>query len=178
MAKLSQTGQFAFVDCFSSSPSLEEIRKNVQRTTTSNKKVLLVLDNPDILLATTSTTSLELQTFLMTLRSEPHVHATVLAVSADLPNVSAAVSETKSPIEAETAAFTTAQAHASRWVLAVRELETGAAKDVSGVLRITRGGNSFGWDQEDHEVAKEAELLYLVQRDGTVKVFGRGVDVN
>jgi elongator complex protein 6 len=55
------------------------------------------------------------------------------------------------------------QAHNARSVLGVRELGTGAARDVSGVLRITRGGKSDG------EV-KEWECLYLVGRDGGVKI--------
>ena len=71
-------------------------------------------------------------------------------------------------------------------MLSVRELETGAARDVSGVLRITRGGDAYGWkdvrgmqkesggggggDDDDDE----AELLYLIKRDGSANVFHRG----
>ena len=44
----------------------------------------------------------------------------------------------------------------------MRELGTGAARDVSGVLRITRGGKSGG-------DVRELEGLYLVGRDGAVK---------
>lgn len=60
--------------------------------------------------------------------------------------------------------------------MGVRALETGAARDVSGVLRITRGG---GWEEEEEEGegrGREVELLYLVGRDGNVRVFERGVD--
>lgn len=68
--------------------------------------------------------------------------------------------------------------------MGVRALETGAARDVSGVLRITRGGGWGGGDggwEEDGEgegegMGREVELLYLVGRDGNVKVFERGVD--
>lgn len=61
--------------------------------------------------------------------------------------------------------------------MGVRALETGAARDVSGVLRITRGGG-WGWEEEEDEegMGREVELLYLVGRDGNVKVFERGVD--
>lgn len=65
-------------------------------------------------------------------------------------------------------------------IFSVRELETGAAKDVSGVFRITRGGDYFavGGDDddgdEDGDEVKEVELLYLLQRDGGLKVFQRG----
>lgn len=60
-------------------------------------------------------------------------------------------------------------------VLQLRTLDTGAAKDVSGVLRMSRGG---GYDtsemgQGEDEVV-EKEVLYFVQRDGGVRVFGRG----
>lgn len=62
--------------------------------------------------------------------------------------------------------------------MGVRALETGAARDVSGVLRITRGGGYGGWeeDEEGEGRGREVELLYLVGRDGNVKVFERGVD--
>lgn len=65
--------------------------------------------------------------------------------------------------------------------MGVRALETGAARDVSGVLRITRGGG-WGWEEdgegegEGMGMGREVELLYLVGRDGNVKVFERGVD--
>lgn len=52
--------------------------------------------------------------------------------------------------------------------MAVRELETGAARDVSGVLRVTRGGDCEGGEVE------EREMLYFVGRDGNVRVFNRG----
>lgn len=185
VTKLQASGQFAFVDCFSNlSTPVEEIQRTIQQAiaglkSSSSRKVLLFLDNPDILLATGSTTAYDLSTFLLTIRSEQTAHATILSVSADLPTVSAAALETRIPIEAESAAFTIGQAHVSRWLLGVRELETGAAKDVSGVLQITRGGEVYDSNQyELGEVAKEAELLYLVQRDGNVKVFGRGVDTS
>lgn len=60
--------------------------------------------------------------------------------------------------------------------MGVRALETGAARDVSGVLRITRGGGYGGWEEEGEGMGREVELLYLVGRDGNVKVFERGVD--
>lgn len=52
----------------------------------------------------------------------------------------------------------------------LRTLETGAAKDVSGVLRISRGGGLS--TSEDN--LEEREALYYIQRDGGVTVFGRG----
>jgi elongator complex protein 6 len=59
-------------------------------------------------------------------------------------------------------------------VMQLRNLETGAARDVSGVLRVSKGG---AWGQRENaseESWKEKEVLYFVQRDGGVSVFGRG----
>lgn len=63
----------------------------------------------------------------------------------------------------------------------LRGLDTGVAGDVSGVLRISRGG---GWVPEvgiankgqshDHSGLEEKEVLYFVQGDGAVRVFERG----
>lgn len=52
-------------------------------------------------------------------------------------------------------------------VMGLRLLDTGTARDVSGVLRITNGG------ARDQEV-EERECLYFVAGDGGVKVFERG----
>ncbi|MBE3049071.1 hypothetical protein IMZ48_42540 [Candidatus Bathyarchaeota archaeon] len=67
-------------------------------------------------------------------------------------------------------------AHEARLVLSCRMLDTGAANDVSGVLRITGGG---GWDADAAEESGEAdvearEYLYFVGSDWGVKVFERG----
>jgi elongator complex protein 6 len=56
--------------------------------------------------------------------------------------------------------------------MGLRLLDTGTARDVSGVLRIGIGEDL---DQEDTETALEGrELLYFVGGDGGVKVFERG----
>lgn len=54
--------------------------------------------------------------------------------------------------------------------MSVRELDTGSARDVSGVLRVTKGG---GWE-EGGEAVEEREVLYFVGNDGGVRVFERG----
>lgn len=75
------------------------------------------------------------------------------------------------PVETEHAAIAIGMAHRARLVVQLRTLETGAARDVSGVLRISRGG---GWSAAAEDSLDEKELLYYIQRDGGVKVFGRG----
>ena len=53
--------------------------------------------------------------------------------------------------------------------MSVRGLDTGAAKDVSGILRISKGA---GESADDGDV-EERECLYHVGSDGGVKVFER-----
>ncbi|KJX94047.1 hypothetical protein TI39_contig4222g00001 [Zymoseptoria brevis] len=184
ISRFAQAGRFTFVDCFSNpTMTLAEVQKNatsaldyMSKPTQDDhpKKITLVLDAPDILLASTSTTAAALSRLLLTLRSHDNVDSTVISISADLPLLSAAVPDSgdhsATPIEVATAAFVTTQAHSARWLLSVRGLDTGAATDVSGVLRATRGGDH---DTEDTST-KECELLYLLNRDGSVKVFKRG----
>jgi elongator complex protein 6 len=49
-------------------------------------------------------------------------------------------------------------------------LETGTAKDVSGVLRVTPGGD----EGIDGISVEDRELLYFIGGDGGVRVFERG----
>lgn len=105
---------------------------------------------------------------------------TTLVLEADFPFVSAALPDLNhnpTPLEAAHAAFVVQQAHISTWVLSLRPLDTGKARDVSGVIRVCRGG---AWDddvvEEDvkEQERKELEALYFVQNDGGVRVFERG----
>jgi elongator complex protein 6 len=184
LSRVAQIGQFSFVDCFSNPAlTLEVAEKNIlstlDRLQTSAKderprRITLILDAPDVVLASTATTAVALNRFLLSLRSHDAVQNTIISLSADLPLLSAASPDDTgyqpTPIEVETAAFLTTQAHAAQWVLSVRGLDTGAATDVSGVLRATRGGDY----SVETSSTKECELLYLLNRDGSVKVFERG----
>lgn len=62
-------------------------------------------------------------------------------------------------------------AHQARLILSVRGLDTGVARDVSGVLRISKGG---AFEEEDGEI-EERECLYFVGGDGGVRVSERGL---
>ncbi|RAK96534.1 uncharacterized protein BO80DRAFT_468465 [Aspergillus ibericus CBS 121593] len=143
-------------------------------------EVLLVLDQPDLLLAATGPSkgigATEMGDWVMGLQQ--YAHATVLTVSADSPlihNASTFAHQPSTPLETEHAAFAIGTAHRAHMVMQLRNLETGAARDVSGVLRVSKGG---AWGQNDSTEGdshwEEKEVLYFVQRDGGVSVFGRG----
>lgn len=95
---------------------------------------------------------------------EQKTHATVITLSADDPLV---VSQATT-LEKEHASLVLSAAHEAELVLSLRLLDTGTAKDVSGVLRITRGGG------ESSRSVEEKEYLYHVLGDGGVQVFERG----
>ncbi|RSL96600.1 hypothetical protein CEP52_011365 [Fusarium oligoseptatum] len=184
---LSRTGRFTFVDGLSglysnsqpvARPSVPATRKErVLRSTNlidvkkevegaiadlrTSRKVL-VIDQLDALLAITdeSTTGLALQNLVLSLRSL--VHSTLLTLSADTPLIAAQATT----LEREHASLALSAAHAADAVLALRMLDTGTARDVSGVVRIT--------GPEVEGMGGAAEFLYHVAADGGVKVFERG----
>ena len=179
LSRLTGLAKFDFVDCFSDAltpaakPSTTMARAEKKLLTAvsglaSTGQTLLVLDLPDIMLATGASTAIELNQLLLKLRSQ--AHAMILSCSSPLPAHASEMVPT--PIEAEHAAFVVHQAHLARCVMSVRELQTGAARDVSGVLRVTRGGAIYDADEVYGEI-KEMEALYLVQRDGTVNILER-----
>ena len=88
-------------------------------------------------------------------------------------------------MESENAAFMVGTVQAARCVVQCRALGTGWAEDVSGVVRITRGGycddeetemdgSSAKADGDVKEPVQEGEWLYYIGGDGGVKAWGRG----
>lgn len=73
----------------------------------------------------------------------------------------------------EHAAFVVGLGHIARRVFGLRGLETGVARDVSGVLRVTAGGMGVG-EGEEGEKDEGKEVLYFVGDGGGVEVFERG----
>ncbi|KAK6714097.1 hypothetical protein SNK04_005054 [Fusarium graminearum] len=179
----SRTGRFTFVDGLTgtygdSKPqtpgarkervlrgtNLADIKKEIEGAIGDLKasRKVLIIDQLDALLAITdeSTTSLTLQNLVLGLRSL--VHSTLLTLSADTPLVAAQATT----LEREHASLVLSTAHVADAVLALRMLDTGTARDVSGVVRITGPGIEG--------MGGAAEYLYHVVADGGVKVFERG----
>ncbi|KAM5452437.1 hypothetical protein MaudCBS49596_003255 [Microsporum audouinii] len=139
--------------------------------------VLLVLDQPDFLLAATGSSmrvgATEMGELIMGLRRL--VHSTIITVAADSPLMHGGQQPT--PLEIEHSALVVSLAHQSQMVMQLRGLDTGVARDVSGVLRVSKGGALADTDTLKNEEGgdwEEREVLYFVQSDGSVKVFGRG----
>jgi elongator complex protein 6 len=97
------------------------------------------------------------------------IYATVVTLSADYPLTSGH----QTPLEVDHAAFLLSIAHQADFCMGVRLLDTGTARDVSGVIRITVGDAGAEAPTTAQKV-EEKELLYFVGGDGTVKVFERG----
>jgi elongator complex protein 6 len=98
------------------------------------------------------------------------VHSTILSLSADYPLASAS----QTPLERDHASLLLNMAHGADFIMSLRLLDTGTARDVSGVLRVSIGDNAEQGVQDVRRGVEEKELLYFVGGDGGVKVFERG----
>ena len=153
--------------------------------------VILLLDGLDYLLASSAPSqdkspALELMTALVALRRR--VHTTILTLAADAPLLPYDSHHLSPPLGVAHSALVTWAAHQAAFCISLRTLHTGVARDVSGVLRITIGGQeSIDGDGEQPErggegdtgggeegQVEEGEFLYFVGGDGGVRVFGRG----
>ncbi|KXH67389.1 hypothetical protein CSAL01_12473 [Colletotrichum salicis] len=142
-----------------------ELDGAVSDVSTADAKTVLIVDQPDLLLAASGEDLSGLALRDMLLGVQEKVHASIITVAADEPLIAAQTTT----LEKEHASLVLGLAHAAKTVIGLRLLDTGNASDVSGVLRVTAGG---GGDEET--AVEETELLYFVGGDGSVKVFGRG----
>ncbi|KAL4863774.1 hypothetical protein BDV12DRAFT_22177 [Aspergillus spectabilis] len=159
---------------------INQLKESTPDEDGEGSEILLVIDQPDLLLAATGPSkgigATEMGEWIMGLQQA--ASSTLLTISADSPlihNASALAHQPATPLEVEHAAFAVGLAHRAEMVIQLRNLETGAARDVSGVLRVSKGD---AWGQRESVSAEnsweEKEALYFVQRDGGVSVFGRG----
>ncbi|RWA09168.1 hypothetical protein EKO27_g5928 [Xylaria grammica] len=110
-------------------------------------QVVLVIDQPDVLLATGGDTI-----------SGQGLRSTILGLREG------------TSLEKEHSSLALSLAHDAQLVMSLRILETGTAKDVSGVLRVTPGGD----EETSSTPVEDRELLYFIRGDGSVRVFERG----
>jgi elongator complex protein 6 len=171
------------------------LRTQAHTTTdsTSNQKSsqpIILLDGIDFILASQpSAAPQSLQSFLASLRTK--CHALVVTSSADAPLLhnregSSGSSSTSmpTPLESNHAHFVASMAHLSSRVIQLRALDTGSARDVSGVVRLSKGGSASAADEDEDDGndnggdgmvgLSDGEWLYQVKGDGSVRVWGRG----
>lgn len=89
----------------------------------------------------------------------------ILCLSADLPFVA----DLQTFLEKQHGAFLISMAHLSNLIISLRPLESGTAKDVSGVLRATINYNCYPQCELENK-----ELLYYIGVDSNIKIFERG----
>jgi elongator complex protein 6 len=153
------------------------------------KRVLLILDAPDLLLASQSmqktpssfaSSYTSLHSLILSLRLHEAVHSIVLNLSADInpPASTLPSNHIPSTLETESQAFLISLAHQANLMISCRGLDTGGAEDVSGIMRITEGGeDQVESDRIREQEWKEQELLYLVKNDGSARVWERSAGV-
>ena len=139
----------------------QEILAAIQKLKHEGAHVTVILDGIDLLLAATDTSAVEILDCVGELREHASL---VVTLSADAP----LLHTRQTPLETNHASLVMSLAHQARQVLGLRELDTGVARDVSGVLRIGKGGH------EDTIGVEAKELLYFIAGDGGVRVFERG----
>ena len=137
----------------------------------ASSKILAFFDGMDFLLACQpKTSSSDIQQMLLEMQSRVHgVTITCAADSALLHSTDASAT----PLELEHTTLARGLAHQTRWLFQVRPLETGQSKEVSGSVRVSKGG---AWEStEGTRDLEEGEWLFHFRNDGGVKVWGRGV---
>lgn len=146
---------------------------------------LVVLDNPDLLLAAAPELAPStLAELFLTLHAHNAVSHLLVHLQSDLALL--APSLPSQPLQQAHQHLLVKTAHMSAKVLAVRPLDTGVARDVSGVLRAT--ANTISWTSigplpnsksgrpadADSPEQLALEVLYKLHGDGSVRVFERG----
>lgn len=139
----------------------QKVLTSIQGLKEDGSKIIVILDGIDLLLAATNISVGEILDSIGELREHASL---VVTLSADAP----LLHTRQTPLEINHASLVMSLAHQAYQVLGLRELDTGVARDVSGVLRIGKGG-----DVTD-VVVEPRELLYFVASDGSVRVFQRG----
>lgn len=161
--------------------SLTEILAAIQRSTQSTSdgpsinegeatKSITIIDGLDFLLAAKpDVDNISIQQFISQLRLMSK--AVIVTCSADSPLLHNR-HDSATPLERDHAGFATLMSHRCDWILQLRGLDSGTARDVTGVLRASKGGSYEG--TAGSETLDDAEWLYQLKSDGSVRMWTRG----
>ncbi|MCJ1393863.1 hypothetical protein MMC18_006739 [Xylographa bjoerkii] len=176
-----------------------------EKSSLGRKEILLFLDGLDLYIAATGRSAQEVNDMLGEWRevrsatllatSNPcrntngarncansasvfkQVFATIIATAADSPLIQSPITS----LEMAHTAFVVGLAHEARLVMSVRGLDTGVARDISGVIRVTKVCGRLKADEhvQASEISKagaleEKEMLFFISGDGVIKVWERG----
>lgn len=156
-------------------------------------RTTVILDTPTLPLSVVSDSfdAADYLSAILELRSKSSVSAMIISTPADDAFIHALkepstrdTGESVTRVDEQCTAFVMDCVYQAHYVVACRKLGTGWAKDVSGVVRLTRGESAIDPDQTEGALARSAlgsrqhpsdgEWLYHVAADGNVKVWDRG----
>lgn len=153
------------------SQALQAIRTQVADQEGHAAGSTVIMDGLDFLLASQpGVDGMRLQQFVA--KALAMSQSLIISCNADSPLVHNR-DESASPLEREHAAFITTMAHQARLVFQLRGLDTGAARDVTGVVRVSNGGN-YCDNRDTTPALDESEWLFQCKGDGSVRVWARG----
>lgn len=150
---------------------LADVATTIKSVTNSNFNGLIILDGLDFLCASQPDIGvLQLQDFLSTVRELSQ--AVVLTCSTDTPLLHNR-HEGATSLERDHAALLSTVAHQSSWIFQSRGLDTGTARDITGVLRISCGPD-YADEVDETRGLDDGEWLYQIKGDGGVEMWTRG----
>lgn len=161
--------------------SLAEITTKIGSVTTSNSNSLtgdgglaapvVILDGLDFLLASQPDIGIrQVQNFLSSIRAMSQ--AVVLTCSTDAPLLHNR-HDGASPLERGHAALLSTVTHQSSRIFQLRGLDTGTARDITGVLRISCGPD-YADQTDESRGLEDGEWLYQIKGDGGIRMWTRG----
>lgn len=145
---------------------LDVIKTTLQGLGSGAGKPKLVIEGLEVLIAAAGVDVRAVEDLVYDLQ-EISSTATIL-----LPSDSALIqtSPSSTPLELSHANLVISLGHTADAILSLRLLDTGVAKDISGVLKVTRGAGNLG---ETGGMVEEKEMLYY-ESDAGVRIFARG----
>jgi elongator complex protein 6 len=185
---LRETGRFFFVNAMDDGMSSSGVNKTegdcrvksnvlapvikglatVLMSLPSSQTNVLILDSPDVLLGMYNCNTYDVLSSLTDLRRA--AQGMVMIMASDVSG-SMEIAGNSDNLQSSHQQFLLTTTHQSTAVLSTRVLDTGQAKDVSGVLRINSQGTmcrSQLWD---------VELLYHLEPSRAVRIWQRGTGV-
>ncbi|KAF2665868.1 hypothetical protein BT63DRAFT_416309 [Microthyrium microscopicum] len=169
--ELSKSNKLAIHDdpSLTSAEGLSKWAKELTTLLSSDQQyqnAVLVLDSPDIVLGTVSISADSLLAIVIGLRAV--VRSTIILTASDLFSLEA---NSQTPLRTQQQQFLMTLGHQANLVLSTRVLDTGHAKDVSGVLMISHGGQAA-----ERQTGSDSEYLYQVENNRATSVWKRGAD--